>query len=668
MIDLATVTREELLRLSDEQLSHLHEQIDDGCEQSLRKYCPHKPWPLQRQFLDLRCHEALFGGAAGSAKTDCLLMCALQWVHVPGYACLIIRRDFARLAKAGSIMDRLISWLYGTDAKWNDKKKRATFPSGAIIEFGYIDHPDDRFQFQSTEYHQVIYDEVTELRLNNDESNPYLFMHSRQRRHVGFPVPIMIRAASNPGQVGHRFIKDRFVPKEYDCDEYRKHKTGPIFTAGGARAFLPAFIEDNPTLNKEEYEASLQHLPQITRARLMRGDWSVTEDGLIQPSWPLRYRVSGDGVITVYDASGGVAATWNETASYRFQTCDPAGTSADKARSSRGHDHSWSVIQTWDRAPADVGPFIVLRDNQRVRVSFTGLLDELRAANDRWSPARVRIENEKLGLAAQELLRDEIPIDTVPTGGKDKVSRASVLLQKLERGEVALPQSAPWLESLEAEWFSWTGHPEETSDQIDAAAYAAMESQGRGLGIWSPELFGPYAWLDKYPTAKLLAVCVRPVDADDIGQAKLSAIAYAGVSGDGRIYLDCVLSDGNLSQLLESLRVPEATFGSTPRAIVTIEEYLPIVRAAVEQQYQLLTLPPDLLVADPKQCEYGKPEALTPLITDRMLRFYQPSAACRALVNRMKAYPHTDDHYAIQAVGLAIETLATLGGPHDATG
>lgn len=670
MIDLATVTREELLRLSDEQLSHLHEQIDDGCEQSLRKYCPHKPWPKQRLFLDLKCKEAFFGGAVGGSKTDTLLMVALQYVHVPGYSCLILRRDYARLSLPGSIMDRARSWLFNTDAKWNDQKKLFRFPSGAVIQFGYIDHPDDRFRYASSEFQAILWDELSEFKLSDDESNPYLFLFSRLRKPDELPVPLIVRAASNPGNIGHAWVRKRFVSDAAIAALNANTDASPrVYWADESQtiAFVPSLLQDNPAINPDDYLPSLAHLPPITRARLIKGDWSVREDGLIQPSWPLRYRVSGDGVITVYDASGGVAATWNETASYRFQTCDPAGTSADKARSSRGHDHSWSVIQTWDRAPADVGPFIVLRDNQRVRVSFTGLLDELRAANDRWSPARVRIENEKLGLAAQELLRDEIPIDTVPTGGKDKVSRASVLLQKLERGEVALPQSAPWLESLEAEWFSWTGHPEETSDQIDAAAYAAMESQGRGLGIWSPELFGPYAWLDKYPTANLLAVCVRPVDADDIGQAKLSAIVYAGVSGDGRIYLDCVLSDGNVSQLLESLRVPEATFGATPKAIVTVEEYLPIVRAAVEQQYQLLTLPPDLLVADPKQCEYGKPEALTPLITDRMLRFHQPSAACRALVNRMKAYPHTDDHYAIQAVGLAIETLATLGGPHDAT-
>jgi hypothetical protein len=43
---------------------------------------------------------------------------------------------------------------------------------------------------------------------------------------------------------------------------------------------------------------------------------------------------------------------------------------------------------------------------------------------------------------------------------------------KWERGEILLDQSALWRLSLESELLGWTGHPHETSDQIDAAAYA----------------------------------------------------------------------------------------------------------------------------------------------------------------------------------------------------
>src|SRR5436190_24236070 len=52
----------------------------------LEAYVPHLPWPKQRAFLQLDCREAFFGGAAAGGKSEALLMAALQYVDVPGYA------------------------------------------------------------------------------------------------------------------------------------------------------------------------------------------------------------------------------------------------------------------------------------------------------------------------------------------------------------------------------------------------------------------------------------------------------------------------------------------------------------------------------------------------------------------------------------------------------
>ena len=65
------------------------------------------------------------------------------------------------------------------------------------------------------------------------------------------------------------------------------------------------------------------------------------------------------------------------------------------------------------------------------------------------------------------------PLRTIATGGRDKVTRAAPLIAKLERGEVFLPKyNNSWRTDLESEWLSWTGTNDETTDQIDAAAYA----------------------------------------------------------------------------------------------------------------------------------------------------------------------------------------------------
>ena len=65
----------------------------------LTKYIPWQPTETQAAFLLLDCGEALYGGAAGGGKSVALLMAALQYVDVPGYNALLLRRTFAALSK-----------------------------------------------------------------------------------------------------------------------------------------------------------------------------------------------------------------------------------------------------------------------------------------------------------------------------------------------------------------------------------------------------------------------------------------------------------------------------------------------------------------------------------------------------------------------------------------
>ena len=62
----------------------------------LVRYCPNLPTisTPQSLFLLLDGLEAFYGGAAGGGKSDALLMAALMYVDVPGYAALILRRTY----------------------------------------------------------------------------------------------------------------------------------------------------------------------------------------------------------------------------------------------------------------------------------------------------------------------------------------------------------------------------------------------------------------------------------------------------------------------------------------------------------------------------------------------------------------------------------------------
>jgi len=455
------------------------------------KYSPHKPWPKQQRFLDLECKEGFFGGAAAGGKSDTLLMAGLEYVHLPNYSALILRRDFARLSLPGSIMDRARSWLYNTDAEWNGDRKTFRFPSGAVLQFGYIDSPDDRFRYASSEFQFIGWDELTEFALPESDAhgqaadaNPYLFLFSRLRKTADNPIPLRIRSASNPGNQGHAFVKRRFVVPEAEAD-MKANTPKDIYwnEIGGEQvAFVPSKIRDNPSIDEEEYNQQLIHLPPVTRERLKNGDWSISVAGLIRFEWLRYYQMQGQ-MLQLLDASDNKIAVFDERDCRRIATIDTAGTSEERVRESKGKTASWSVMGIWDRPPGKFGNKLILRHIWRARVDYTDLLAGVLQTYNDWKPTQVIVENKHFGPALYSQLKGKMSITTIEPGQKDKVTRAAPLLNMLERGEVYLPKyNTGWRQALEAEWLSWQGLDDETNDQVDMSAYAAIHVGGNNGG------------------------------------------------------------------------------------------------------------------------------------------------------------------------------------------
>jgi hypothetical protein len=222
-------------------------------------FCPHKPTPPQAAFLKLTEFEAFYGGAAGGGKSDCLLMDHLRWFHCPTYSGLILRRTLTDLALPGAIMDRAKSWLIPAGVKWNEASKLAVAPSGARLQFGFCETDNDVFRYQGSEFHRISIDELTQW-----NEKPYRYLMSRTRRSKRDDIPLAMRGAGNPGGIGHKWVKQRFV------------------TPGDAqRPFVPAKLEDNPHLNREEYAATLANLDEVTRLQLREGKWVDDGTGLV---------------------------------------------------------------------------------------------------------------------------------------------------------------------------------------------------------------------------------------------------------------------------------------------------------------------------------------------------------------------------------------------------
>ncbi len=232
-------------------------------------YISQKPIEKQRTFLaDVDSIEGFYGGSAGPGKSSGLLMAALQYVTEKNYAALLLRRTYKDLALPGALMDRAHEWLQGK-AHWDDQEKTWAFKSGATLTFGYLETEVDKYRYQGAEFNFVGFDELTQF-----TESQYTYLFSRLRRLEGSDIPIRMRAASNPGGVGHDWVKQRFIVP------------GKDELAAQGRYFIRALMEDNPYLDRAAYELALSKLDPVTREQLRNGNWDITlSGGLFQRQW-----------------------------------------------------------------------------------------------------------------------------------------------------------------------------------------------------------------------------------------------------------------------------------------------------------------------------------------------------------------------------------------------
>jgi predicted phage terminase large subunit-like protein len=437
-------------------------------------WLPHKPTDRQADFLYFTGKEALFGGAAGGGKSEALLMAGLQFVDVPGYAAILFRRTYADLSLPGALMDRAREWLSGTRAKWNDRDKTWTFLSGATLTFGYLDTANDRYRYQSSEFQFIGFDELTQF-----PEADYRYLFSRLRRLRTSQVPLRMRAASNPGGVGHDWVKQRFLVEGPDA----------------CRLFVPARLDDNPHLDRAEYVSSLAQLDPITRAQLLAGDWSVRQGGcMFRREW---FRI-------VDQAPPGLL---------RVRYWDLAAT---EARDGADPDYTAGVLVGW----ASDGGFCIL-GVRRARATPAGveaLVRQTAAEDGREVTVCMEQEPGSAGVALIDRYRrwvlPGITFHAVKSTGS-KATRAAPLASRAEAGMVSLLRG-PWCSAFldEAEAFPLGSH----DDQVDAAAgaFAALTS---GL-VWDPNR--PLVYND---------FCVREVKRPETLQDTLVDLGYANPDG-----------------------------------------------------------------------------------------------------------------------------------------
>lgn len=386
-----------------------------------------------------------------------MLMAALQYANTPGYSAIIFRRTYTDLALSGALMDRAADWLSGTGAHWSGETKTWTFPSGATLSFGYLEHEQDKLRYKSSEFQFVGFDELTDF-----SETQYTYLFSRQRRLKGSNIPIRMRAATNPGGPGHEWVRKRFVPDDYIHAPPEEQFAKPWYKQG--RAFVPARLEDNEHLDQEEYRESLSNLEPVTRKQLEEGDWTAHAGGRFRKEWFRTYRDLGDAWLLEGEP-------YHKTQTRRVVTLDPANR---KTKSSKF---------TAMGAFADVGKQrLLVLEIQRERLTLEQICPRLHGLCSRWSPQWAGIEANGFQIAIVNEARDKTRYPNIPTvleldpEGKSKLTRATPAIIRAEQGLIYLPEEAPWLEEFVGEMCQFTGDEKEDTytDQVDIMAYAVL--------------------------------------------------------------------------------------------------------------------------------------------------------------------------------------------------
>jgi len=247
----------------------------------------------QTEFLKSKADIVIFGGSAGGGKTFALLLEALWYHDVPGFTCMIFRKNANQIRNPGGLLQNSQELFREFGGELRESLLEWKFRSGSVIKFAHLDVEKDKFSHQGAQYTTIMYDELTHF-----SRSQFMYMLSRNRSLCG--IKPFIRATCNPDcdswvkdliqwwlnpDTGYPIPERSGVVRWFvilgdetiwsDSKEELEDKYSGCMPK--SLCFISSSIYDNKILlsSNPEYLANLQALPKFEREQLLHGNWNI---------------------------------------------------------------------------------------------------------------------------------------------------------------------------------------------------------------------------------------------------------------------------------------------------------------------------------------------------------------------------------------------------------
>lgn len=204
----------------------------------------------------------LYGGAAGGGKSYWLrwmgirlLMYFYAKYDLKGIRGGLFCEDYPALRERhiSKIPYEFPEWLGTLNKSEHEFRLRDEF-GGGVLAFRNLDDPS---KYLSSEFAFI---EVDELTKNLRETFDFLNL---RLRWPGIPDTKFL-AASNPGEVGHGWVKKLWVTRDFSGETFNENDF----------KFIQSFFKDNKYI-ESSYELQLNSLPEQLRRAYKDGDWDI---------------------------------------------------------------------------------------------------------------------------------------------------------------------------------------------------------------------------------------------------------------------------------------------------------------------------------------------------------------------------------------------------------